>query len=234
MLQCVAVCCSVWQRVCRDSHRGPSTPRLLSYSGMSVAVCALQCTAVCSVLQCVTVCCSALQCVAACGKRRTVTLKQAFNSSSFDLLWYSIFVDCATLHHTATFGTRYLCCSMYVAVCCRTCVAVCCSVLQVCCSVWIGVCRDSQTRLLVACGTCVTVSVLQCVAVCCSVLQCVAMCCSVLRCVAVCCSTCVAVCCSTCVTVYALLYLCCSVLQCAAACCSVCCSVWQYVANDVP
>jgi len=136
------------QRVCRDSHRGPSTPRLLSYSGMSVAVCALQCTAVCSVLQCVTVCCSALQCVAACGKRRTVTLKQAFNSSSFDLLWYSIFVDCATLHHTAIFGPRYLCCSMYVAVCCRTCVAVCCSVLQVCCSVWIGVCRDSQTGSL--------------------------------------------------------------------------------------
>jgi len=29
---------------------------------------------------------------------------------------------------------------------------------------------------------------LQCVAVCCSVLQCVAVCCSVLQCVAVCCS----------------------------------------------
>ena len=39
---------------------------------------------------------------------------------------------------------------------------------------------------------------LQCVAVCCSVLQCVAVCCSVLQCVAVCCSVlqCVAVCCS--------------------------------------
>ena len=36
---------------------------------------------------------------------------------------------------------------------------------------------------------------LQCVAVCCSVLQCVAVCCSVLQCVAVCCSVlqCVAV-----------------------------------------
>ena len=33
-----------------------------------------------------------------------------------------------------------------------------------------------------------SVSVLQCVAVCCSVLQCVAVCCSVLQCVAVCCS----------------------------------------------
>ena len=50
---------------------------------------------------------------------------------------------------------------------------------------------------------------LQCVAVCCSVLLCVAVCCSVLQCVAVCCSVlqCVAVCCS--------------VLQCVAVCCSV-------------
>ena len=91
---------------------------------------------------------------------------------------------------------------------------------------------------------------------CCSVLQCVAVCCSVLlfadplvaaqatqgrlKCVAVCCSVlwCVAVCCSVfqCVTVR------CSVLQCVAVCrlprCSavckrqlaVCCSVLQYVA----
>ena len=38
---------------------------------------------------------------------------------------------------------------------------------------------------------------LQCIAVCCSVLQCVAVCCSVLQCVAVCCSVlqCVVVCC---------------------------------------
>ena len=46
--QCVAVCCSVFQRV---------------------AVCcnALQCVAVCcSMLQCVAVCCSVLQCVAVC------------------------------------------------------------------------------------------------------------------------------------------------------------------------
>jgi len=33
-----------------------------------------------------------------------------------------------------------------------------------------------------------SLSVLQCVAVCCSVLQCVAVCCSVLQCVAMCCS----------------------------------------------
>jgi len=48
--------------------------------------------------------------------------------------------------------------------------------------------------------------VVQCVAVCCSVLQCVAVCCSVLQCFAVCRSVlqCVAVCCN--------------VLQCAAVC----------------
>jgi len=51
--------------------------------------------------------------------------------------------------------------------------------------------------------------VVQCVAVCCSMLQCTAVCCDVLRCVAVCCSVlqCVAVCCS--------------VLRCVALCCSV-------------
>ena len=54
---------------------------------------------------------------------------------------------------------------------------------------------------------------LQCVAVCCSVLQCAAVCCSVLQCVAVCCSVlqCVATCCSA---------VCCSVLQYVAVCCS--------------
>ena len=76
---------------------------------------------------------------------------------------------------------------------------------------------------------------LQCVAVCCSVLQCGAVCCSVLQCGAVCCSVlqCVAVCCSVlqCVAV------CCSVLQCAAVCCNVlkrvavCCHALQCVAG---
>ena len=88
---------------------------------------------------------------------------------------------------------------------------------------------------------------LQCVAVCCSVLQCVAAFCSVLQRFAVWTSEiveflagqaienvlqCVAVCCSVlqCVAV------CCSVLQCVAACCSalqrvaVCCSVLQCTA----
>ena len=65
---------------------------------------------------------------------------------------------------------------------------------------------------------------LQCAAVCCSVLQCAAVCCSVLQCAAVCCSVlqCAAVCCS----VLQCAAVCCSVLQCAA----VFCSVFQCVA----
>ena len=65
------------------------------------------------------------------------------------------------------------------------CVAPCCSVLQcvaVRCIVWSGQqCKHECTWLVKIEG-----SVLQCVAVCCSVLQCVAVCCSVMQCVAVC------------------------------------------------
>jgi len=95
-----------------------------------------------------------------------------------------------------------------VAVCCSVlpCVVVCCRVLQcvaVCCCatfwrntdayVWRRQSFIRVTRLIHVCGMtypcvveCVAVcwSVLQCVAVCCSVLQCVAVCCSVLQCVA--------------------------------------------------
>ena len=86
------------------------------------------------------------------------------------------------------------------------CVAVCCSAMQ-CDAVFHSV-------LLTVCGN--ALQMLQCVAVCYSVLQCVAVCCSVLQCVAVCCSV------LQCVTV------CCSVLQCVA----VCCSVLQCVADS--
>jgi len=97
------------------------------------------------------------------------------------------------------------------------CVAVCCSV------------RHTSTSESVY----ESVSVLQCVAVCCSVLQCVAACCSVLQCVAlldilllVRVSMRVSMCCSVlqCVAV------CCNVLQSVAVCCAaVCCSVLQCV-----
>ena len=72
---------------------------------------------------------------------------------------------------------------------------------------------------------------MQCVAVCCSVLQCVAVCCSVLQCVAVCCSAAhmkvnqnrtpresAQVCVLQCA------------LQCDAVCVAVCCSALQCVA----
>jgi len=125
------------------------------------------------VMQCVAVCCSVLQCVAVC----------------------CIVLQC-------------------VAMCCNVlqCVAVCCSVLQ-CASCnqtssnladqhahpWVGVamcCRVLQC--FTVWSTSRFYSMLQCVAVCCSVLQCVAVYCSVLQYVAMCCSVlqCVAVCCS--------------------------------------
>ena len=63
MLQCVAVCCSVFQMV-----------GILMYvavwlvGGFSECCSVVQCVAVfCSALPCVAVCCSVLQCVAVCG-----------------------------------------------------------------------------------------------------------------------------------------------------------------------
>ena len=77
----------------------------------------------------------------------------------------------------------------------QVCVAVYCSVLQrvaVCCSVL----QCSPRMICARSATCFRRSMLQCVAVCCSVLQCVAVLCNVLQCVAVCCSVlqCVAAC----------------------------------------
>jgi len=93
---------------------------------------------------------------------------------------------------------------------------------------WSWVCLSTTLQVCCSVSCC---SVLQCVAVrcsvswvcpsttlqvCCSVLQCVAVCCSVSW---VCLSTMLQVCCSV---------LCCSVLQCVAVCCSVlqCVAVW--------
>jgi len=60
VLQCVAVCCSVLQRVARRLYVSKTH---MSLQGAGV----LQCVAVCcSVLQCVAACCSVLQRVAAC------------------------------------------------------------------------------------------------------------------------------------------------------------------------
>jgi len=149
-------------------------------------------------------------------------------------------------------------------VCCSVCGSACCSVCVQC---TLAYCAEKST-----CGfpigssaadSCVAESVLQCVAVCCSVLQCVAdsvlqcvaVCCGVLRCVAVCCSVlssaadscvaegvlrCVAVCFSVlqcvavCCSVLQCVAVCCSVLQSVAVCCNVCCSVLQFVACGFP
>ena len=84
----------------------------------------------------------------------------------------------------------------------------------------VAVCCSMVQRAAVCC------SVLQCVAVFCSVLQCVAVCCNVLQCVAVLQLTCVRACVS-CTGIHVLqcvaqcVAVWCSVLQCAAVCCSV-------------
>jgi len=107
-------------------------------------------------------------------------------------------------------------------------VAACCSVLN-CVSVVVActLVGDFAKQIL-----------LQCLAVCCSVLQCVAVCCSVLQRVAACFG-------SSCLHVGWRLYktdpvaVFCSVLQCVAVCCSVlqcvavCCSVLQCVSAVV-
>ena len=91
--------------------------------------------------------------------------------------------------------------------------AACCSVWQrvaLCCSVLISMASLNPVD---------SIWMVQCVAVCCSVLQCVAACGSVVQCVAVCCSVlqCVAVCCN----VWQRVAVCGHVLQCVAVCCSV-------------
>jgi len=63
LLQSVAVCCSVLQRVVSASSIGYS----LSASDVILFSCVLQCAQVCrSVMQCAAVCCSVLQCAAVC------------------------------------------------------------------------------------------------------------------------------------------------------------------------
>jgi len=69
------------------------------------------------------------------------------------------------------------------------------------------------------------IGVLQCVAVCCSLLHCVAVCCSVLQCVAVCHS--VLQCAAFWLFVLHAVALCRTLLR---QCVAVCCSVWQCVA----
>ena len=69
MLQCVAVCCSVAQKVNSELQITSTIWPIYTYLLQCVAVCCsvLQCVAVCcSAMQCVAVCCSVMQCVAVC------------------------------------------------------------------------------------------------------------------------------------------------------------------------
>jgi len=145
VLQCVAVCCSVF----------PLT-RLILRAGVLSLLC-------CSVLQCVAVCCSVLQSVAECCSEKRDASRGSYQFARQSYRdWYAIHVNIHTLQHTATHcNLWYTHCNSLQLNCTEidmrsmwiSQVAVCCSVLQcvaVCCSVS------------------------QCIAVCRSVLQCVA------------------------------------------------------------
>jgi len=143
-----------------------------------------------------------------------------------------------------------------VAVCCSVLQCVCCNVIALarrflenasrelrsvlqCVAVCYNVCVAMSSRLARRFLGNVSYKVLQCVAVWCSVLQCGAVCCSVVQCVAVWCSVlqCGAVCCNVMSSRLArrclanVSYEVRSVLQCVAVCCNVClavcCSVLQ-------
>ena len=210
VLQCVAVCCSVLQ--CVAVCCSASAQYLVSQKDpfhISVAVCcsALQCVAVrCSVLQCVAVCCSVLQCVAVCC---SVTAQHLASQRDHVSVYLYVFVQYfASKRHPFHFPVYLRVPKQYVA---------------------------SHPVSILGTRFCRGFS-----ESCCSVMQCVAVCCSVhsllhrifwkmLQCNAVCCS----------VLQYALasaedflkvVAVCCSVLQCVAVCCSVLQCVLQRVA----
>jgi len=115
MLQCVAVCCSVWQCVavcCMFCIVNSDVP-LVSWSQdcdrLCVAVCCV--TVCCSVLQFVAVCCSLLQCVAVCCS--------ALQCEAVD--------KCVALLAKIYFWSHS---PSAMRDCALQCVAVCCSVLQ--------------------------------------------------------------------------------------------------------
>jgi len=188
-LQCVAVCCSVWQ---------------------CVAVC-------CSVWQCVAECLPAEQrgTLGVAPQFRLVKKCQKSDLAWFDM---DTAKHCNTLQHTAThcntISEKRECSKHSRENVCLFRI----SEKRECCKYeWESFrISEKQTLLLESSLQSKTskfiswhqmrCSVLQCVAVCCSVLQCVAVCCSVLPCVAVCCSVlqCVALCCGVlqCVAVY--------------------------------
>jgi len=103
-LQCVAVCCSVWQCVLHVNLR-----RDIAVAVIIVVWCrALQCVAVCcSVLQCVAVYCRLLQCVAVYIAHEPQTRY------------------CRCSHHCCTVQSVAVCCSVLQTV--AVCGSVCCT-----------------------------------------------------------------------------------------------------------
>jgi len=67
VLQCVVMCCSVWNKMLGEPVHGYVRPN--KTLGMRVCCSVLQCVAVCCSVCCIvlTVCCSVLQCVAVYG-----------------------------------------------------------------------------------------------------------------------------------------------------------------------
>ena len=146
VLQCVAVCCSLFstrslfvERRVFVYTRAKSERVAVERENQPIAVC-------CSVLQCVAVCCSVLQCVAVWREIEHIELPATLldyflRSNTSDISQFSVF-DTVSFREKACFRIYK---SEERKRCSRE--------------------RDSAHS-----------SVLQCVAVCCSVLQCVAVC----------------------------------------------------------
>jgi len=184
VLHCVAVCCSVSQRVavCYGVPIWDAEARLLE-------CCLFRCVSgtravCCSVLQRVAACCSVLRCP---NLGRWSPTSRMLSTPL-----------CFRYTRSVSKCVAVCCCLQSVAVCCGVlqCVAVCCSVLQCVAVSQFGTLKPDFLNAVYSAMFQVHT---QCFAVCCSVLQCVAACCSVLQCVAAeCCSVLqrVAECCS--------------------------------------
>jgi len=150
-------------------------------------LCVLQCVAVCcSVLRCVAVCCSVLLRVAVCCsvlQRVAVYCSvEQCGAVCCGMLW-CVAAYCSVLQRVASWCSMLQRAADNLVHIRSVCVAVRCSVLQRVCSLL--QCVASCCSMLQTINWYTSIScVLQCLAVCCSVLQCVAVCCSVLLCVA--------------------------------------------------
>jgi len=198
VLQCAAVCCSVWPGLCKDKQTRPHTAtycstlqhtatRYIRHARLihihtttnpqeacqdkATGRSIVRCTMCCSVLQCVAVCCSVLQCVA---------------------VWCSV-LQCLAVCCSVLQCHRMLYCASFVAVRCRegererererVCVCVCLCVC-VCVCVYVYVCVCACARTICGCSVmpmCVPVWVHICKHVLIDVVQCGTMWCSAVQ-----------------------------------------------------